>query len=123
MHFVREIRFACEMRCGEKKDVTAHSAGAAATCTEDQICTVCKRVLDEKNGHSFDNACDASCNYCEASRTVSNHIDANVDKVCDECGAELPKEDAPIVLIIGAVSAATVAIGGAFIFLKKKKLR
>ncbi|MBE6812346.1 MAG: hypothetical protein E7523_05640 [Ruminococcaceae bacterium] len=32
---------------------TGHIPGAAATCTEDQVCTVCGEVLTEKTGHDY----------------------------------------------------------------------
>ena len=34
-------------------DALGHTEGPAATCTEDQICTVCQEVLTERHGHSY----------------------------------------------------------------------
>jgi len=48
--------------------VGEHKPGANATCTKDQLCTVCKAVLNESVGHDFDRkvsgvlASNATCN-------------------------------------------------------------
>jgi hypothetical protein len=43
-------------------DVSAHTAGPAATCTESQICTVCHVVLNHAKGHAFtDLVAEPSC--------------------------------------------------------------
>jgi len=34
-------------------DATGHTPGAAASCTEDQTCTVCGKIIDAKKGHSY----------------------------------------------------------------------
>ncbi len=36
-----------------KVDALGHTEGPAATCTDDQICTVCKEVLVEATGHDY----------------------------------------------------------------------
>ena len=43
---------ACGDTYEEGIEATGHTAGADATCTEDQICTVCGDVLTEKLGHT-----------------------------------------------------------------------
>ena len=44
-------------RCGETRleaeSATGHTPGPAATCTEDQLCTICGAVLDRAHGHHF----------------------------------------------------------------------
>ena len=63
--------------CTEKSGLEGHIAGEAATCTEDQICTVCDRVLVEKLGHdmadaTYDEASKCKregCNYTEGTTT------------------------------------------------------
>ena len=40
-----------------------HKEGSAATCTSDQICTVCEDVLVEAFGHNFVNGVCAGCNH------------------------------------------------------------
>ena len=43
---------------------TNHTAGAEATCTEDQVCTVCNAVITEKLGHNAEGTVahkDATC--------------------------------------------------------------
>jgi len=39
--------------CGSKGTAVAHTAGAAATCTTDQTCTVCGENLTARLGHSW----------------------------------------------------------------------
>ncbi len=41
----------CRNNCGEKSQVTAHTPGTSASCTEDQSCTVCNYVIEEALGH------------------------------------------------------------------------
>ncbi len=48
--------YACDcgdMYVGDYVDATGHTAGADATCTDDQVCTVCGDVLVEAHGHSY----------------------------------------------------------------------
>ena len=40
-------------------------------------------------GHVYDNDCDTTCNYCDEIREVGNHVDADFDGACDNCGAEV----------------------------------
>ena len=38
--------------------------------------------------HEYDNACDATCNLCQATREVEDHVyDNDCDAACNECGA------------------------------------
>ena len=46
--------------------------------------------------HEYDNACDASCNKCGATRSVGDHVDANTDNKCDSCGADLTPVDTSV---------------------------
>ena len=52
----------------------------------DATCNVCDDVREV--GHTYDNACDATCNVCGDLREVGDHAydDAN-DTDCNECGA------------------------------------
>ena len=79
--------------CGEKLSITTyaitatgHSAGAGATCTADQTCTVCGEVLAEKLGHNYNAVVTAptcensgfttyTCASC-GDTYVSNYTDA-----------------------------------------------
>ncbi|MBQ9849036.1 MAG: dockerin type I repeat-containing protein [Clostridia bacterium] len=55
-----------------------HKAGANATCTEDQTCTVCGTLIAEKTGHSYiDHIIDPTC-------TQNGYI----LHICDACGDE-----------------------------------
>ena len=45
----------------------AHTPGTAPTCTEPQICTVCKSVLKSATGHSFS---DGICTVCGSDKPV-----------------------------------------------------
>ena len=63
-----------------------HAAGAAADCTNPQVCTVCGKVLNAALGHAYDNVCDSVCNVCEAVR-VAPHTYVNAcDRDCNLCG-------------------------------------
>ncbi len=58
-----------------------HTEGAAATCTTDQICTVCKTVLVEKLGHKFDVTYEASTKV-DCSTTKGNYT---IVRTCSAC--------------------------------------
>ena len=45
---------------------------AVATCTKAKTCKVCGATSGKALGHTYTNACDASCNVCNAVRTI-NH--------------------------------------------------
>jgi hypothetical protein len=50
---------------------------------------VCGHVRPHPHVLSYDNACDAICNGCEAVREVPDHVYDNAcDKDCNVCGAE-----------------------------------
>ena len=105
-----------------------------ATCTEKGVKTfTCTHNGEHKKteavdalGHKYDNDCDGACNVCAEVRTPAEHSDANDDRICDECGAELPREGlsggAIAAIAIGAV--AVTGLGGFSLFwfvIKKKK--
>ncbi len=58
-----------------------HTEGAAATCTTDQICTVCKTVLVEKLGHKFTVTYEASTKV-DCSTTKGNYT---IVRTCSAC--------------------------------------
>ena len=93
--------------CGDSYDADyvaalGHTPGAAATCTEDQICTVCNMVLNGATGHSYASVTTAptcttegytthTCSGCGASYTSDHvaalgHSDADGNILCDLCG-------------------------------------
>ena len=90
-------------KCGDKKDTASHTAGAAATESTAQTCTVCGYVIAPALGHThsystewssnatehwhacvgcnstkdnaehiYTNACDADCNTCGYTRTITH---------------------------------------------------
>ncbi|MBQ8341835.1 MAG: hypothetical protein IJY22_05615 [Clostridia bacterium] len=66
--------FACSEvcpTCGQHRETT-HTPGTAATCTEDQTCTVCNKVLESAKGHTAGEA--ANCGHAQT---------------CTACGVEL----------------------------------
>ncbi len=77
-------------------------------------------------GHKYDNACDATCNTCGEERTPAEHIDADENHACDECGAELPKDGLSGGAIAGIVIGSLLILGGGgfalwwFVFRKKR---
>ncbi len=65
------------------------------------IFTACKRPSDDPTPtptpdascvHSYDNACDTTCNKCNEVRTVEDHVDADENEICDECEMNLACE-------------------------------
>ena len=40
--------------------------------------------------HTYDNACDTTCNVCGATRNVGAHTDADTNGKCDNCDATIP---------------------------------
>lgn len=73
------------------------SVTTAATCGKDGLktytCSICGVKYTEAilatGAHTYDNACDAECNACGATRTPAKHVyAANCDATCNVCGAE-----------------------------------
>ena len=53
----------------------------------DTTCNTCEATR-EVGEHVYDNACDTTCNVCNAERTVGAHVYDNAcDTDCNECGA------------------------------------
>ena len=67
---------------GVEIEPTGHTAGAAASCTEDQICTVCQEVIAEATGHQGDTieikVIEATCTEAGSREIVT------ICTVCDE---------------------------------------
>ena len=61
-----------------------------ATCSAPKTCAVCGATEGAALEHTYDNACDANCNICGATRTVGDHIWEN--GACAECGAASPSK-------------------------------
>ncbi len=113
-------------------------ASKAPTCTEAGLtdgtkCSVCDETLTAQTeiaalGHKYDNACDSECNTCGEERTPAEHVDADENNSCDECGAELPKDGLSGGAIAGIATGSAVVLGGGgfslwwFVFRKKKLL-
>ena len=63
-------------------------------CTTDIKCSECGETVTAGNAaHSYENACDSTCNNagCNGHRLVGAHVDADSDKKCDHCGADIPQ--------------------------------
>ncbi len=61
---------------------------SAATCTSPKKCTICGATTGSALGHTYDNACDATCNRCGATRTPAAHVYTNAcDEYCNVCFA------------------------------------
>jgi len=103
-----------EPTCTEKGTKTFTCAhNAQHTRTED---------IDSLGGHKYDNACDADCNVCSATRTPAAHQSENADGKCDVCGESFKLSGGEIAgIAVG--STALVGAGGfsLFWFLFKKK--
>ena len=72
-----------ECKCGDKADVAEHAYDNAC----DANCNVCQATREVPN-HVYDNACDANCNICGKERTPSDHVYDNAcDTTCNVCQA------------------------------------
>ena len=65
------------------------SSSASCSHTYDNACdTSCNKCGETRStSHTYDNACDASCNVCGASRSTSHTYSNNCDSSCNVCGA------------------------------------
>ncbi len=81
--------------CGEKKDWSAHTPGAAATETTAQTCTQCGYVIRAALGHThrYSNSWSKDSSYhwhacaCGDRQNVSAHVYTNAcDTDCNTCG-------------------------------------
>ena len=109
--------------CGEKENFAEHTAGAEATEFTAQTCTVCEYELEAALGHSFSEiwSSDTENHWhdCACGEKGSLAAHSYADGVCSVCGAEEPKNNIWIWIVIGVVAvAATVVV---VIVIKKKK--
>ena len=88
--------YACS-QCGDKKDFTLHTPGAAATETKAQTCTVCAYVIAPATGHVHSYATGWSknaqdhwhaCTGCtDGKKDQAAHVYTNIcDDTCNTCG-------------------------------------
>ena len=55
-------------------------------CEVQSTCSRCGLAEGQNKEHSYDNACDVTCNGCSATREVSGHVyDNSCDVDCNEC--------------------------------------
>lgn len=86
--------------CGATREVAPHPYEGAVTKNEDcgnngvktYTCPICGDSYDEPipatGNHTYDNACDASCNVCGQTITPAAHVYDNAcDADCNVCGA------------------------------------
>ena len=86
--------------CGGNREVAAHPYTSTVTkpadCGNDGVktytCPECgdsyTEVIPATGNHTYDNACDASCNVCGGTREVADHVYTDAcDADCNECGA------------------------------------
>ncbi len=84
--------------CGAIDEKIKHSATEDGDCTTEEKCSCGTVVIEAKNDHDFDNACDTDCNNdgCEYTRTTE-HIpeaddgDCTTDILCSICDAVTTK--------------------------------
>ena len=83
-------------KCGDKKDLTSHTAGAAATESTAQTCTVCGYVITPALGHTHNYKTEWSnnatehwhdCVGCSSTKDKAEHIYTDAcDVDCNTCG-------------------------------------
>lgn len=85
--------------CGKTRSVShtyTSKTTKKATCGEEgektYFCSVCGDSYTEDisatGKHSYDNACDGSCNVCGTTRTVKHKFSSSTDITCDVCNEE-----------------------------------
>ena len=94
-----DVYHAC---CGEFVTTETHGGGTA-TCDVPAACAHCGAHYGETLEHTYDNACDYTCNVChQQTRAMSFKTDEDGDGVCDSCGSDhgeaIPVADDPAVL-------------------------
>ena len=111
----------CGLVLAEQKEVPvdpeAHTPGADATCTENQVCEECDAILVQAHGHTYDNGgvteptcteegyttytcicTDCECGYSYTDNIVrplghdANKADCYTDSVCSRCGEILEEK-------------------------------
>lgn len=106
---------ACDI-CGA--DLSCKHSGGEATCTKQAVCEICGAAYGELNadnhgeteikgaveatcgnaGFSGDVCCADCGEVIEAGSMIAatgEHTDTDEDAICDDCGAELPKDEEP----------------------------
>ena len=86
--------------CGTERETDGHDYAAtvttSATCGKDGVrtytCSACgdsyTEAITATGDHTYDNACDADCNGCGATRIPADHVYGHdFDTDCDVCGA------------------------------------
>jgi len=79
--------------CGDSYTESIDALGHiwnAATCTAPKTCSVCGATEGEALGHTYDNACDATCNVCGETRKVGDHTWEN--GACTKCDTKSPSK-------------------------------
>ena len=87
--------------CGRINELEEHTPGDPASCTEDQVCTVCGEVLEEAKGHTpgdpasctEDQVCPVCGEVLEKAKghTPGDPASCTEDQVCTVCGEVLEK--------------------------------
>ena len=91
--------------CEEKGGYAAHTSGAAATATEDQVCTACGYVLKEATGET-----EPTTQPTEPSGTEATQPESTPVAPIEPTGNDKPQNDSSFVWIIVVV--AVVVLGG-----------
>ena len=133
--------------CGETEGEALGHDWADATCTTPKTCKVCGETEGEALGHTYDNACDADCNVCGATRTPADHefgdwyvvveateeAEGKEERKCSVCGHTetrvIPMLEktglstgAVIAIVCGSVAVVAGGAAATLFFLKKKKI-
>ena len=75
--------------CGKVLDKAFGHQWKKASCTKAKTCTICGATSGKALGHTYSNACDKTCNVCKATRKVGAHKYTNTcDTTCNICKAK-----------------------------------
>ena len=134
-------------RCGATEGEALGHDWVAADCDTPKTCKRCGATEGEALGHTYDNACDADCNVCGATRTPADHefgdwyvvteatedAEGTEERKCAVCGhtetRSIPKLEksgmgagAVVGIVFGSVAVVSAGAAAVLFILKKKRI-
>ncbi len=71
-------------------DTKTNHSGGTATCEAKAVCTICSQPYGELAEHTYENACDTTCNVCGETRSIIHNANpvAQVPATAETTGTE-----------------------------------